>query len=135
MKPAGLEKGVGIISAAYTKDPTDPQWQDTPEYKEWLTWMKKYNSAGNVADAFTVYGYSTAQTLVAVLKACGDNLTRENVMKEAARLRDLKLPMLLPDITISTAAGDYAPIKQMQLQKFDGNTWKVFGDVMTGSGT
>jgi branched-chain amino acid transport system substrate-binding protein len=135
MKPAGLEKGVGIISAAYTKDPTDPQWQDTPEYKEWLAWMKKYNSSGNVADAFTVYGYSTAQTLVAVLKACGDNLTRENVMKEATRLHDLKLPMLLPGITISTAADDYAPIKQMQLQKFDGNTWKVFGEVMTGSGS
>ena len=99
MKPAGLEKGVGIISAAYTKDPTDPQWQDTPEYKEWLAWMKKYNTPGNVADAFTVYGYSTAQTLVAVLKACGDNLTRENVMKEAASLHDLKLPMLLPGIT------------------------------------
>ena len=135
MKPAGLEKGVGIISAAYTKDPTDPQWQDTPEYKEWLAWMKKYNSSGNVADAFTVYGYSTAQTLVAVLKACGDNLTRENVMKEATRLHDLKLPMLLPGITISTAADDYAPIKQMQLQKFDGNTWKVFGEVMKGSGS
>src|SRR5271170_6021708 len=135
MKPAGLEKGVGIISAAYTKDPTDPQWQDTPEYRESLAWMKKYNSSGNVADAFTVYGYSTAQTLVAVLKACGDNLTRENVMKEATRLHDLKLPMLLPGINISTAADDYAPIKQMQLQKFDGNTWKVFGEVMTGSGS
>ena len=135
MKPAGLEKGVGIISAAYTKDPTDPQWQNTPEFAEWLAWMKKYNTSGNVADAFTVYGYSTAQTLVAVLKACGDNLTRENVMKQAARIHDLKLPMLLPGITISTGADDYAPIKQMQLQKFDGNTWKVFGDVMTGSGS
>ncbi len=135
MKPAGLEKGLGIISAAYTKDPTDPQWQNTPEFAEWLAWMKKYNTSGNVADAFTVYGYSTAQTLVAVLKACGDNLTRENVMKEAARIHDLKLPMLLPGITVSTGADDYAPIKQMQLQKFDGNTWKVFGDVVTGSGS
>jgi branched-chain amino acid transport system substrate-binding protein len=135
MKPAGLEKSVGIVSAASTKAPTDPQWQDTPEYKEWLGWMKKYNTSGNVADAFTVYGYSTAQTLVAVLKACGDNLTRENVMKEATRIHDLKLPMLLPGVAISTGVDDYAPIKQMQLQKFDGNTWKVFGDVMTGSGS
>jgi branched-chain amino acid transport system substrate-binding protein len=134
MKPAGAEKGVGIISATYTKDPSDPRWQDTPEYKEWLAWMKKYNSSVNVSDALAVYGYSTAQTLVAVLKASGDNLTREHVMKVAASLHDLHLPMLLPGITISTGADDYAPIKQMQLQKFDGQTWKVFGEVIKGSG-
>jgi branched-chain amino acid transport system substrate-binding protein len=134
MKPAGIEKGIGVISGAFNKDPTDPQWQDTPEYREWLAWMKKYNPSGNVADTLTVYGYATAQTMVAVLKASGDNLTRDNVMKEATGLHDLKLPMLLPGITISTSADDYAPIKQMQLQKFDGTIWKVFGDVMTGSG-
>ena len=134
MKPAGLEKGIGIVSAAYTKDPTDPQWQDTPEYKDWLLWMKKYNASGNVSDAFNVYGYTTAQTMVAVLKASGDNLTRENVMRQAASLHDLKLPMLLPGITISTSTVDYAPIKQMQLQKFDGNSWKLFGEVISGSG-
>jgi branched-chain amino acid transport system substrate-binding protein len=133
MKPAGFEKSVGIISPAYLKDPTDPQWQETPEYKEWLAWMKKYNPAGNVSDAFTVYGYATAQTLVAVLTACGDNLTRENVMREAASLHNLKLPMLLPGITVSTSADDYAPIKQMQLQKFDGTGWKLFGDVISVS--
>jgi branched-chain amino acid transport system substrate-binding protein len=135
MKPAGLEKGIGIISAAYNKDPTDPQWQDEPAYKEWLAWMKKYNPSANVADSFNVYGYVTAQTMVAVLKASGDNLTRDNVMKEAASLRDLRLPMLLPGISISTSASDYAPIKQMQLQKFDGNTWKLFGEVISGSGS
>jgi branched-chain amino acid transport system substrate-binding protein len=134
MKPAGLEKGIGIVSAAYTKDPTDPQWQDTPEYKDWLSWMKKYNASGNVSDAFNVYGYTAAQTMVAVLKASGDNLTRENVMRQAASLHDLKLPMLLPGITISTSTDDYAPIKQMQLQKFDGNSWKLFGEVISGSG-
>jgi branched-chain amino acid transport system substrate-binding protein len=134
MKPAGLEKGIGIVSAAYTKDPTDPQWQDTPEYKDWLSWMKKYNASGNVSDAFNVYGYTAAQTMVAVLKASGDNLTRENVMRQAASLHDLKLPMLLPGITISTSNDDYAPIKQMQLQKFDGNSWKLFGEVISGSG-
>jgi branched-chain amino acid transport system substrate-binding protein len=135
MKPAGPEKALGVISGAYTKDPTDPQWQDTPEYREWLVWMKKYNASANVADAFTVFGYSTAQTMVAVLKACGDDLTREHLMKEAASLRGLTLPMLLPGITISTAADDFAPIKQMQLMKFDGNGWKLFGDVINGSGS
>jgi branched-chain amino acid transport system substrate-binding protein len=134
MKPAGIEKAVGIVSGAFNKDPTDPQWQGTPEYTEWLAWMKTYNPSGNVADAFTVYGYATAQTMVAVLKASGNDLTRDGVMRQAASIHDLKLPMLLPGITISTSASDYAPIKQMQLQKFDGTTWKVFGEVMTGSG-
>ena len=94
--------------------------------------MKKYNTSGNVADVFTVYGYSAAQTMVAVLKQCGDNLTRENVMKQAASIHDLKLPMLLPGITVSTSADDFAPIKQMQLEKFDGNTWQLFGEVKLG---
>ena len=135
MQPAGLEKGVGIISAGYIKDPTDPQWQDTPEFKEWLDWMKKYNSSAKVNDAFAVYGYSVAQTLVTVLKASGDNLTRENVMRQAASIHDLKPPMLLPGITISTSADDFAPIKQMQLEKFDGTTFKLFGEVISGSGS
>ena len=135
MRPAGLEKGVGIISAAYVKDPTDPQWQDTREYKEWLAWMKRYNTSGNVADVATVYGYSAAQTMVAVLRQCGDNLTRENVMKQAASIHDLRLPMLLPGITVSTSADDFAPVKQMQLMKFDGTTWRLFGDVISGSGS
>ena len=134
MRPAGLEKGVGIISAAYVKDPTDPQWQDTPEYKDWLAWMKKYNTSGNVSDIFTVYGYSVAQTMVAVLKQCGDDLTPENVMKQAANIHDLKLPMLLPGITVSTSAHDFAPIKQMQLTKFDGNNWVTFGELISAVG-
>ena len=135
MRSAGFEKSVGIISAAFDKDPTDPQWQDTPEYKEWLAWMQRYNASANIADAFTVDGYGRAQTMVAVLKASGDNLTRENVMKHAASMRDLKLPMLLPGITLSTSADDYAPMKQMQLEKFDGSSWKLFGDVISGSGS
>ena len=132
MRPAGLDKSVGIISATYVKDPTDRQWQNTPEYNEWLAWMKKYNISGNVADADTVYGYSAAQTMVAVSKACGNNLTRANLMKQAASINDLQLPMLLPGIFVSTGAGDYAPIKQMQLQKFDGRTWQLFGGVISG---
>ena len=135
MKPAGPAKGVGIISAGYLKEPTDPQWANTPEYKEWLDWMKKYNSAGSPTDSNNVYGYSAAQTIVAVLKASGDNLTRENLMKRAAGIHDLKLPMLLPGIVISTSETDFAPIKQMQLMKFDGTTWQLFGEVISGSGS
>ena len=134
MRPAGLEKGIGIITAGYLKEPTDPQWQDTPEYKEWLDWMKKYNTSGNVGDSLTVYGYSLAQTMVAVLKASGDNLTRENMMKQAASIHNLTLPMVLPGITLSTSADDFAPIKQMQLEKFDGTTWRLFGEVISGGG-
>jgi branched-chain amino acid transport system substrate-binding protein len=135
MRAAGPEKSVGIISAGYLKESTDPQWQNTPEYKEWLAWMKKYNTSGNVADFFTVYGYTVTQTMVAVLKASGDNLTRENVMKQAASIHNLTLPMLLPGITVSTNADDFAPLKQMQLMKFDGTTWKLFGEVISASGS
>jgi branched-chain amino acid transport system substrate-binding protein len=133
MRPAGLEKDVGVISATYAKDPTDPQWQGSSEYNEWLAWMKKYNSSANTADILNVYGYSVAQTMVAVLKASGDDLTREHVMKQAASIHNEKLPMLLPGITISTGADDFAPIKQMQLEKFNGNNWKLFGEVLSGS--
>ena len=135
MKSAGFEKGVGIISAAFAKDPTDPQWQETPEYKEWLAFMKKYNASANMADVQGIVGYSLAQTMTTVFKASGDNLTRENIMKQAASLHDVKLPMLLPGITLSTSATDFAPIKQMQLEKFDGTTWKLFGDVIAASGS
>ena len=135
MKPAGLEKGVGIISATFFKDPTDPQWQNTPEYKEWLAFMNSHGFSGSITDSQAVVGYSYAQTMVEVLRMCGDNLTRENVMKQAASLHDFKLPMLLPGITLNTSADDFDPIKQMQLQKFDGTTWQLFGDVISGSGT
>ena len=133
MRPAGPEKSTGIISAAYVKDPTDPQWQDTLEYKEWLAWMKKYNASGNVADVFTVYGYSAAQTMVAVLKQCDNNLTRENLMKQAASIHDLKLPMLLPGIVINTSATDFAPIKQAQMRRFEGERYVPFGPILSGA--
>jgi branched-chain amino acid transport system substrate-binding protein len=135
MKPAGLEKGIGTISASSVKDPTDTQWQDAPEFKEWLAFMNSHGLSGSITDAQAAIGYSYAQTLVEVLKMCGDNLTRENVIKQAASLRDLKLPLLLPGITLNTSADNFDPIKQMQLQKFDGTTWKLFGDVISGSGT
>jgi branched-chain amino acid transport system substrate-binding protein len=133
MQPAGAQKAVGVISAAFLKEPTDPRWQDTSEYKEWLTWMRKYNTSAAIADSLNVYGYSLAQTLVAVLKASGDDLTRENLMNQAASIHNLTVPMLLPGITLSTGADDFQPIKQMQLQKFDGTTWQLFGELIAGA--
>ncbi|HTZ01754.1 MAG TPA: ABC transporter substrate-binding protein [Xanthobacteraceae bacterium] len=134
MKPAGMEKGVGIISATYYKDPTDQQWQNTPEYKEWLAFMNSHGLSGSITDSQAVVGYSYAQTMVAVLKMCGNDLTRANVMKQAASLHNMTLPMLLPGITLNTSADDFQPMKQMQLEKFDGTSWKLFGPVM-GSGS
>lgn len=130
MQPAGLEKGIGVITSAYLKDPTDEQWKNDQGFKDWLAWMQKYNPSANVADGFNVYGYSVAQTLVQTLKQCGDNLTRDNVMKQAASLKDLALPMLLPGIKVNTSPTDFYPIEQMQLQKFDGKTWELFGDII-----
>jgi branched-chain amino acid transport system substrate-binding protein len=132
LQPAGLEKSVGIISAGYIKDPTDSQWHNDQSYKDWLEWMRKYNPEADVADRFNVYGYAAAQTLVQVLKQCGDELTRENVMKEAANLHDLELPMLLPGIRINTSATNFRPIRQMQLQRFDGERWALFGGILGG---
>ena len=135
MKPAGFDKAQGIITGGYLKDPNDPQWQNSTEYKDWLAWMQKYYSGGSLADVNNVYGYSVAQTVVAVLKAADNHLTRENIMKQAASIHDEKLPMALPGITLSTSATDFAPIKQMQLQKFEGETWKLFGELISGSGS
>jgi ABC-type branched-subunit amino acid transport system substrate-binding protein len=133
MKPVGLEKGVGIISSTYYRDPTDPQWQNSPELKEWLAFMNSHGLSGSITDSQAVVGYSYAQTMVAVLKNCGDNLTRENVMKQAASFHNFTLPMLLPGITLNTSADDFQPMKQLQLEKFDGTTWKLFGDIISGS--
>jgi branched-chain amino acid transport system substrate-binding protein len=131
MQPAGLEKSVGIISAAFLKDPTDPHWQEDPGLKEWLAWMNKYYPEGDTADFYNVYAYALAQTMVHVLKRCGDELTRENVMRQAANLKDLELPILLPGVKINTSPTDYYPIEQMQLQRFDGKQWVLFGHLIS----
>lgn len=128
MTPAGLENGVGIITAAYIKDPTDPQFQKGKEYDDWVAWMKKYNASADLKDNFNVYGYTVAQTLAQVLKQAGDNLTRDNVMKQAANL-DMTLPMLLPGVNIKTGPDDFYPIEREQLMRFDGKTWQLFGKV------
>jgi branched-chain amino acid transport system substrate-binding protein len=132
LSAAGLDNAKGVLTTAYVKDPTDPTWKDDPAYKEWSAFMDKYYPDGDKTSSFTVYGYMEAQTLVQVLKQCGDNLTRENVMKQAANLRNLKLGMLLPGIEINTGPNDYAPIEQMQMERFNGERWELFGPVMTG---
>jgi branched-chain amino acid transport system substrate-binding protein len=132
LKPAGLENAKGILSTAYYKDPTDPSWKDDPAFKRWQAFMDKYYSDGDRTSTFTVYGYLVGQTLVQALKQCGDDLTRENVMKQAASLKDFQLDMLLPGITINTSAKDYFPLEQMQMMRFNGTTWELFGPVMNG---
>ncbi len=128
--PAGLDKSKGIITSAYIKDPNDPQWVKNKDYQEWLAWMKKYNPDANTADGNYVYGYSVAYTMVQVLKACGDELTRENVMKQAASLKNLEVPMLLPGIKISTGQNDFYPIESIQLARFDGKQFQLFGEII-----
>jgi branched-chain amino acid transport system substrate-binding protein len=130
LKPAGLDKAVGVVSSTYYKDPTDPQWVNDPAVSAYLAWMRSYYPSGNPDDVFNVWAYSQAQTMVQVLKQCGDDLTRENVMRQAANLEDLQLPMLLPGIKINTSPTDYYPIKQIQLMKFDGKQWVRFGEVL-----
>jgi ABC-type branched-subunit amino acid transport system substrate-binding protein len=128
MVAAGAEAGKDVISAFYLKDPTDPQWANSKEYKDWLAFMQKYHPTGDLKDNFNVYGYTVAQTLVETLKKAGDNLTRENVMKQAANL-DMTLPMLLPGVNIKTGPDDFFPIEREQLARWDGKTWVLFGKV------
>ncbi len=133
LKPAGPEKCIGIISAYIGYDVADPQWQSTDEYKEWLAWMNRYNTSGKITDGFNGYGYGHAQAMVAVLKASGDNLTRENVLKQATSIRELRTFALLPGITVSTSPDDFAPIKKMQMERFDGTSWQFFGEVISAT--
>ncbi len=132
LEPAGLENSVGILSTGYLKDATDPQWQNDPGMIEWRNWMGKYYSEGNVRDGANIFAYLVAQTLVQVLRQCGDDLSRENIMRQAANLHDLRLPLLLPGITINTSPTDYRPLKQMQPIRFNGRNWELFGNLMTG---
>jgi branched-chain amino acid transport system substrate-binding protein len=128
--PAGLEKSIGLISTAYLKDPLDSAWKDDKGMKDWYAFMAKYYPDGDLKDGGNVFGYAVAQTLVQALKQCGDNLTRENVMKQAANLKDLQLDILLPGIKINTGPTDFAPIQAEQLIRFDGKQWVRFGEVI-----
>ena len=127
INPAGPEKAIGHLTAAYMKDPTDPNWAEDPGYKDWLAFMKKYQPQGDISDINNVFGYSAAQTLVPVLQQCGEDLSRENIMKQAANL-DLLLPMFHQGIRFKTTATDYYGIKKLRMQRFDGKGWRPFGE-------
>ena len=123
IKPAGMENAQGILSTAYIKDPTDPTWKDDAALKEWAAFMEKYYPDGDRTSAFPVYGYGVSQSLVQVLKQCGDNLTRENVMKQAANIKNQEIGVLLPGIKVNTGPSDFFPIKQLQMMRFKGDSW------------
>jgi len=129
MKPAGMA-AVGTVSGAYLKDPTDTHWQNDPGLKEWLDFMKQYYPEGDLTDLYNVYAYATAQTMMQVLKQCGNELTRENLIRQAANLKNLHLPILIPGIRVNTGPQDHSPVEQMQLQRFDGKQWVLFGEII-----
>jgi ABC-type branched-subunit amino acid transport system substrate-binding protein len=131
MKPAGYENDQGILSAAYLKDPKDPQWKNDPAMNEWRAFMTKWYPEGDQEDAATVFGYGVAKGLEQVLRQCGDNLTRENIMKQAASL-DFEIGIYLPGTRIKTSPTDFAPIEQLQMMRFKGESWELFGPVMSG---
>jgi ABC-type branched-subunit amino acid transport system substrate-binding protein len=130
MKPAGLENSKGVISTNYGKDPLDPAWKDDPGMKKYFDFMAKYYPEGDKDSSFNTYGYSTAQLMVHVLKECGDNLTRDNVMKQATSLKNVQLDLSLPGIVGSTSPTDYRVNKQLQMMKFDGERWQLFGPII-----
>jgi ABC-type branched-subunit amino acid transport system substrate-binding protein len=134
MQPAGLEASKGVISVIYGKDPLDPTWKDDPGMKKYLAFMEKYYPDGDKNSLFNTYGYSTAQTLVQVLKQCGDDLTRENVMKQASNLKDVVLDLSLPGMKINTSPTDYRVNKQLQMMRFNGERWEPFGPILEDTG-
>jgi ABC-type branched-subunit amino acid transport system substrate-binding protein len=131
MQPAGLDASEGVLSAGYLKDASDPQWKDDEGMKKFMAFIDKYMPGANTSDLNLVYGYAAAQTMVQVLKQAGDNLTRENVMKQAASLKDFTPDTLIPGITINTSATDFAPIEQLKMMQFKGGKWELFGDIIS----
>jgi len=130
MKPAGFENVQGVITALYLMDPTDKQFDSHADMKAWVAWMGKHNAGASLQDASNVFAYAVSSLMHETLKKCGDNLTRENLMHQAANHHNLKLPLLLPGITVSTSPTDFYPIQAVQLSRFKGETWELFGDVM-----
>jgi branched-chain amino acid transport system substrate-binding protein len=135
LKPAGFENCKDIVSDFYLKDPTDPQWKDDAGFKEWVAFMDKYLPDADKSDGGYVAGASLAAQTVQVLKQCGDELTRENIMKQVASVHDFTVPMLLPGIKVNTSPTDFAPVKQVRMAKFDGKQWQLFGELITGAVT
>jgi branched-chain amino acid transport system substrate-binding protein len=130
LRPAGLQNSIGVVSTAFLKDPGDPAWKDDPAMKDWSAFMDKYYPDGDRADSNTVFGYAIAETLSQVLKQCGDDLSRENIMRQAASLKNYQNPVALPGVVINTGPNDFRPIEQMRLVQFDGNTWQPIGEVI-----
>jgi branched-chain amino acid transport system substrate-binding protein len=130
MKPAGFDNVQGVMTAQYLMDPTDKQWADHPDMKLWSDWMKKSNAGASLDDASNVFAYSVSVLMHETLKKCGDDLRRENVMRQAANFQKFKLPLLLPGITVNTSPTDFYPIQAVQLSRFKGETWELFGDIM-----
>ena len=135
MKPAGFENVQGVLTAAYLMDPTDKQWVDNADMKAWVAWMGKHNAGASLQDASNVFAYSVSVLMHETLKKCGDDLTRENLMRQAANFQKFRLPLLLPGITVSTSPTDYYPVQAVQLQRFKGESWELFGDVMHAEST
>jgi ABC-type branched-subunit amino acid transport system substrate-binding protein len=133
MQPAGLEAGTGILSTAYVKDPDDPAWKDDAGARGWREFMAKYAPDADLHDTNYVNSYNSAMALEAVLKACGDDLSTDNILKQAYSIKDLELPMLLPGIKINTSSTDHVPVDQMQFMRFNGATWERFGELQTGN--
>src|SRR6202035_4021272 len=134
MKPAGLEASKGVISVNYIKDPLDPTWKDDAGMRKYLDFMAKYYPEGDKTSIFNTYGYTTSQMLMQVLKQCGDDLTRENVMKQATSLKNVVLDLALPGIVANTSPTDYRVNKQLQMMKFDGERWQLFGPIIEDNG-
>jgi ABC-type branched-chain amino acid transport systems, periplasmic component len=134
IKPAGPERAIGMITAGYLKDPNDPAWKNDAGMNEWRDFMAKYLPGADTTDAAYVFAYAVSKAMLEVLRKCEGNFSRENIMKQAASLHDLEIPTLLPGIKVNTSATNYRPIRQMQLAEFDGTSWKLFGDVITGAG-
>ena len=133
MEPAGVEAGIGILSTAYVKDPDDPSWKDDPGVKGWREFMSKYVPEADQHDTNYVNAYNSAMALEAVLKACGDDLSTENILRQAYAIKDLELPMLLPGIKVNTSPTDHVPVDQMQFMRFNGKSWERFGELLTGN--
>lgn len=131
IEPAGFEISQGILSASYIKDGSDPQWNADEGMKKFYNFIAQYNPKANKLDAGVVFGYAAAQTMTKVLQMCGDNLTRDNIMKQAASLKDFEPDTLLPGIKINTAPDNFAPIEQLQMMRFEGKTWELFGDIIS----
>jgi branched-chain amino acid transport system substrate-binding protein len=130
LEPAGLDHSVGIISSTYMKDVRDPQWASDAGLKKYLDFMSRYVPGANAADVFDVSGYLAAQALVHVLQECGDDLSRENVMKQATSISNLELDMLLPGIRLNNSASNYSPTGQLRMMRFNGSSWELFGEVL-----